>query len=425
MKTRELAVLLRGRLAGHVALGRSGRVVLAYDDAYRRAPDAIALSLSLPLAAGTHRAPEVEAYLWGLLPDNDRTLEGWSKRFHVSSRSLLGLLTHVGEECSGAVQLVAPDRVPVLQGEGDDEVVWIDESEVATRLRALREDPSATRAASDTGQLSLAGAQPKTALSYRDGQWGVPSGRAATTHILKPPMPGLDGHAENEHACLLLARELGLSAARSEVRWFEDQSAIVVERFDRVPDDGGRIHRVHQEDLCQALGVHPERKYENDGGPGPSAIVGLLRDHSTRPDEDVGSFIDALILSWLIGGTDAHAKNYAVLHAPMSRVRLAPLYDVASLLPYDVFDPRRTKLAMKIGGEYRISEIRTAEWRKLAAELRVDADRLLVRARTMALEVSPRFDAVREQLRSEGLTHRVLDELGSAIAKRARECVPA
>jgi serine/threonine-protein kinase HipA len=237
-------------------------------------------------------------------------------------------------------------------------------------------------------------------------------------------MPGLDGHAENEHACLMLARELGLSAARSEVRWFDDQIAIVVERFDRIPDETGRVLRVHQEDLCQALGVHPDRKYENEGGPGAKAIVTLLRDHSTRPDEDVQSFIDALVLSWLIGGTDAHAKNYALLHAPMSRVRLAPLYDVASLLPYDNFDPRRTKLAMRIGGEYRVCEIGTSAWRKLAAELRVDADLLVERIRGMAREVGPRFDGVRDQLRDEGLTHRVLDELAQALATRAQDCMP-
>lgn len=90
---------------------------------------------------------------------------------------------------------------------------------------------------------------------------GVPSGRAPTTHILKPPE--LAGHAENEHTCIALARALGLPSAHSEVRRFGGEVAIVVERFDRVQDDRGRWSRVHQEDVCQALGILPSAKYQS------------------------------------------------------------------------------------------------------------------------------------------------------------------
>jgi serine/threonine-protein kinase HipA len=49
-----------------------------------------------------------------------------------------------------------------------------------------------------------------------------------------PPPTDFDGHVENEHLCLMLARALGLPTARSEIRQFEDVIAIVVERYDRV-----------------------------------------------------------------------------------------------------------------------------------------------------------------------------------------------
>src|SRR5262249_7328040 len=162
---------------------------------------------------------------------------------------------------------IRPERLEVLRSEpAGREIRWLTENDVAGRLRMLRADHSAWRTASDTGQFSLAGAQPKTALLYHYGQWGVPSGRTPTTHILKPPTGEWDGHSENEHFCLQLARACGLIVPNSSVRRFRDEIAIVIERYDRLNIGGERI-RIHQEDMCQATGVHPARKYENDGGP--------------------------------------------------------------------------------------------------------------------------------------------------------------
>ena len=111
--------------------------------------------------------------------------------------------------------------------------------------------------------------------------------------------------------------------------------AIVVERYDRVRMEGS-IRRLHQEDTCQALGLPPTGKYENENGPGVAPIVELLRTYSSRPTDDVWTFVQALALNWLIGGTDAHAKNYSVLIGAGGRARLAPLYDIASTPTYDV-----------------------------------------------------------------------------------------
>lgn len=240
--------------------------------------------------------------------------------------------------------------------------------------------------AGDAGQLSLAGAQPKTALLFDGQRWGVPSGRTATSHILKPALPNLEGHVENEHVCLNLARAFGMPAARSEARMFGDQQAIVVERYDRVDirtmadaqmftsfAETVPVYRVHQEDLCQALSLHPSRKYQSDGGPGPAEVVGLLRSvvSAGQPRskeaaasravsaivEDVTTFRDALIFNWLIGGTDAHAKNYSLLLGGRGLVRLAPLYDIATALVYPHLDPMKARMAMRIGGEYRLEHI--------------------------------------------------------------------
>lgn len=127
--------------------------------------------------------------------------------------------------------------------------------------------------------------------------------------------------------------------------------------------------------MCQAAGILLTVKYENEGGPGVRRIVELLRQSSSEADEDVWTFVDAIAFNWLIAGTDAHAKNYSMLIAGGGQARLAPLYDVASILPYDDFDPMRIKLAMKIGGKYRLREISMRNWEKLCEEVALDRER--------------------------------------------------
>ena len=88
----------------------------------------------------------------------------------------------------------------------------------------------------------------------------------------------------------------------------------MVERFDR-REEGDRVVRLHQEDVCQALGVDPQRKYQADGGPSAADVVRLLRRRSSRAAQDVLAFIDRLVLAVAIGNADAHAKNYSLLLA--------------------------------------------------------------------------------------------------------------
>src|SRR5579872_91084 len=419
--TDELVALLAGRVVGTVRRDRRGQLSFTYDEAWRTALGAYPLSLSMPLAAAAHGRKPIEAFLWGLLPDSERVLDRWARRFQVSARNAFALLAEVGEDCAGAVQFVRPERVGTLLGQGPSEIEWLDEGGVAERLRLLRADHAAWRSPYDTGQFSLAGAQPKTALFHENGRWGVPAGRTPTTHILKPPTGEFDGHAENEHLCMSLARELGLITARSQVRRFDDEVAIVIDRYDRRRTDTGVV-RVHQEDMCQALAVPPTLKYENEGGPGARAITDLLRTVSDRPEEDEGRFIDALIFNWLIAGTDAHAKNYSLLIGAGGQARLAPLYDIASVLPYEIFDPHKLRLAMKIGGEYRLRDIGPRQWRKLGEELRTDPEAIVSRAAALAERVPDHMEGVRRRAEADGLDHPLTMRLASAVSQRARRC---
>jgi serine/threonine-protein kinase HipA len=420
-KNKELIAILDGRETGRIARDVRGRLSFTYNDDWRTAENAYPLSLSMPLALAQHGDNKIDPFLWGLLPDNELVLGLWAQKFHVSARNAFSLIGAVGEDCAGAVQFVRAERLDQILGQEAPDVEWLDEAAVALRLRTLRQDHSAWRIPRDTGQFSLAGAQPKTALLFDDGRWGVPSGRVPTTHILKPPTGEFDGHAENEHFCLELARALGLPAVNSEIKHFADEVAIVVERYDRLRTPDG-LRRVHQEDICQALAVMPTHKYQNEGGPGITEIVGLLRTYSGSSIEDVDTFIDSVAFNWLIVGTDAHAKNYALLIAAGGRVRLAPLYDLASVLPYQNINIERARLSMKLGGEYRFRNIQSRHWRKMAQEVRLDPDQVIARVNEFSGQVADHAADIARQMRKEGIDHPLIPRLSEALATRAADC---
>lgn len=394
----ELVVLVEGVIMGRVLeqTTRGGTLSFQYDQGWIALKDAFPLSVSMPLSEAPYRQRFIKTFLLNLLPENPAVLEALEKKHHVSRSNPFGLLKHVGEDVPGAVQFVQPERLPEYQNPGPAQIQWLTTTELAERMALLRKDAAAFRLVNDQGRMSLAGAQAKTAL-YFDGQrWGVPAGRMPTSHILKPPIPGFDGIVENEHLCQDIAARCGLAAARSFVLEL-DEPVIVVERFDRLPhpDPARILRRVHQEDMCQALQHLPSEKYQENRGPGIEAIVRLLHAISTTAPDDVWRFLDANILNYLIGGTDAHAKNYSLLFGTDQQVRLAPLYDVSSQLPYQDKIPQR--LAMKIGRFYEIASISVADWQSLARHCKIDEAQILDRVRSLAQMLPDQIAAARDQ----------------------------
>ena len=202
---------------------------------------------------------------------------------------------------------------------------------------------------------------------------------------------------------------------------FEKEIAIVVERYDRVRV-GSQWIRVHQEDLCQALGLPPSMKYESDGGPNVRKIVQFLKENSAAGQEDVATFLDAIVFHWLTAGTDAHAKNYSLLIGSGGSARLAPLYDLASALPYRGMHPARLKLAMKIGGEYGLRTIGRRHWERLANELGRSPAELIERVQA-ATESFPELAAeTRRRVATEGIRHPILGRLSETLTAWAAKC---
>lgn len=422
----ELGVFINGQLVAVVKQKRTGDLVLTYEQTWRASDACYPLSISMPLARQVHEDDVVRPFMEGLLPDNINTLERWAREFHVSARNPFALLRHIGEDCAGAAQFVPPERYDDVSKVGGGMVEWLTEEGVADRIRDIVDRNGTGRLPGDHGQFSLAGAQPKTALLYDGERWGIPSGATPTTHILKPPaQKDLDGFDINEHLCLRLARELGLAVAQSSLRKFDGQEVLIVERYDRRRLQDGRMIRLHQEDVCQALAITPLRKYENEGGPGAPEIINLLVRESDDPQTDAGAFIDALALNWVIGGTDAHAKNYSLLLFPGS-VHLAPFYDLISVLPYRKrVQYKQAKLAMRIDREYHLWKIRRRHWEGLAVRCDLDPEPLLERIIELAASVPSAVERAAAAVREEGIDHEIVTRMETEICNHSETCLKA
>ncbi|MBD3943313.1 type II toxin-antitoxin system HipA family toxin [Microbacterium sp. NEAU-LLC] len=351
-----LTAYLDGRRVGWFAQEGGGPISFEFDDDWRSSSGRMELTLSMPKSRRTHNGSEPANYLWNLLPDSEPVLERWGSMFGVSPRNPMALLAHVGLDTAGAIQL-SPEDAAVLSGPSGGEPISL--QAIAAHIRQLRADPEAWLIPGhDDGYFSLAGAQSKFALARSTaGDWLVPTGRAASTHILKPGIRGLDHSDVNEHLSLSAAANLGLKTAASTVEQFEDETVIVVTRYDRTIADDGIVKRHHQEDMAQAAGVHPVGKYQNQGGPGIEQIVRVIRRAHGKERTSDQRFFEATLFNWAILGTDAHAKNYSLLHDAVEGPRLAPLYDVATALPYPAINVRSAKLAMSFGRHYRQYEI--------------------------------------------------------------------
>lgn len=391
----ELHVWMNGQPVAVWTASRQGVPILRYHPDWVASEAGRPLSLSLPFTADLeHRGPVVTHYFDNLLPDNPDIRRRLRRRFHARSDEAFDLLTAIGRDCVGAVQLLPPGVAPAGWNRVTAEP--LSDAQVEHLLRSVTsEQPLAPDDDEADFRISIAGAQEKTALLRIGDRWHRPHGATPTTHILKLPL-GLVGNmradlgdsVENEWLCGRFLATLGFPMAEAEIGRFGDAKALVVTRFDRrwqgVPRDAEHrarfrppaeawIARLPQEDLCQALGVAPDRKYQSDGG--PSMLDGLkVLGAGERAGEDCATFALAQLAFWLLAATDGHAKNFSIQHRRGGRFALAPLYDVLSAWPIIGDGPNRVayaraRLAMglKAGNmHYRLRDVHARHWRQLA-----------------------------------------------------------
>ena len=352
-----LNVLMNNRLVGQLQKATSGAISFQYDESWIDWEPAIPLSISLPVQSKAYNGAGVVAVIENLLPDVDAVRRRVAERVGAEGVDAYSLLAKIGRDCVGALQFVEDGADPLQVGRVEGEPV--DDEQVGRILKALKAQPLGLED-SDAFRISVAGAQEKTALLLHNGRWMKPKGSTPTTHILKPQIgqiPTADGvidlsnSVENEYYCLKLLSAFGLRVPNVAMHSFGDVRTLLVERFDRLWTQDGRLLRIPQEDFCQALSVPSTQKYQSHGGPTAVAILETLRGSDT-PHEDQMAFLKAQVLFWLIGATDGHAKNFSIHLRSGGKFKLAPLYDVLTAQPA-VDDAQirhnKFKLAMSIG----------------------------------------------------------------------------
>lgn len=378
-----LVVWINGQTVGEWTV-REGEHRFQYAEEWTASPAARRLSLSLPMTPGNapQRGPVVQNYFDNLLPDSNAIRTRLQGKFATPSTDAFDLLTAIGRECVGAVQLLPPGVLPTgfdrIEAEAlDDAAVEhaINASLSTGRVLGQRDD--------EDFRISIAGAQEKTALLQREGKWFRPLNATPTTHIFKLPLgrvgnmqADMKESVENEWLCSRIMSALGLPTAHCDIATFGERKVLVVQRFDRALQNAGSdnsdtewIPRLPQEDFCQALGVPGSQKYETDGGPGMRDILRVL-DASSNATADKLAFVKAQMVFWLLAATDGHAKNFSIFLERGGAYRLTPFYDVLSAWPVigsgaDQIAFQKAKLAMALrskSSHWALQDLRARHW---------------------------------------------------------------
>lgn len=390
--SKSLGLWANGEFVGTWTASPKGDTLL-YDSGWMQSAAGRPLSLSLPFPAIGNtelKGPRVRNYFDNLLPDTKAIRNRLVSRFKTESDDPFDLLAAIGRDCVGSLQLlpggISPQGFNQIRGE------VLSKNQIASEIRAAAgTGPTLGQSEDEELRISIAGAHEKTALLFHNNEWLRPIGATPTTHIMKLAL-GVVGNrvrvdmstsVENEWLCARIFKHYGLPVATSHIMTFEDQKVLVVERFDRKMHSSGEwILRLPQEDICQAKGLPPSKKYESDGGPGNVDMLDLLNGSRTR-SRDCRDFFDSQVLFWALAATDGHAKNFSLSIKPQGLYEMTPFYDILSMAPHfgkgnQHFDSREAKLAMAVRGKnkhYHLDKIQRRHFTQLERTAGIDMGR--------------------------------------------------
>lgn len=358
--TRELSVYLYGQKVGALSEDSLGHLMFQYEIS------SYPLSVRMPVRPEAYEAAYAEPFFDNLKPEGD-ALSLIAAKFHISEQNTFSILNQIGGDCAGAVSLYPAE----LQKQIDTPLKEIGKEQLVGIIDELPDNPLLT-GLQNAPRLSLAGAQAKFAV-YKDeeGKYYRSDDEHPTTHIIKITNKRFDGLLENELFCMSLAKKIFKDAIEVEIHSVDGRKYLEIQRFDR-KSLNGKIERIHQEDFCQVLGYLSRQKYQSDGGPKISQIYNAITQHSHRKAADGYKFIQLLIFNYLIGNTDAHAKNFSFLHIDRNnKVALSPTYDLVAV---DVYPKKIVShdIAMTINGKGTYASVYRKDWEALFSQLHLN-----------------------------------------------------
>jgi serine/threonine-protein kinase HipA len=409
MSDRSLDVWLQGELVGRLDQ-EAGRLIFTYNANWLARSNPLPLSASLPLRPEPFDDRAARPFFAGLLPEQEKR-DQVARAIGISARNDFAMLDAIGGECAGAVTMTHVGEKPVEHAIDVDYRI-LDDRELAAILDRLPERP--LLAGEEGVRLSLAGAQDKLPVLLIDGRVALPLHGAPSSHILKPAIRRIEDSVHNEGFCLALARAVGLDAVEADIRETEGRPYLLIDRYDRVAGSDNRPRRVHQEDFCQALGVAPEYKYQNEGGPSLTDCFELVR-RATRPAAlYLPRLVDGVIFNTFVGNHDAHAKNYSLVYGE-DGTTLAPLYDV---LCTAIYPDLSSKMAMKIGGYYEFTDILPRHWERFAKDANLSAPQVRRRLLDLAERLPSAAQELQANFKARGIGRPVIDLITRLIQNR-------
>lgn len=389
---RRLNVYLYGQKAGILSEDSLGRLEFQYED------DAPPLSVRMPVRKTIYEPIYAEPFFDNLTPEGD-ALSLISKNFHISEENTFSILNQIGGDCAGAVSLYSDEPKIYI----DTPLKEIDHVLLSKIIDNLPTNPLLT-GMENAPRLSLAGAQSKFAV-YKagDGKYYRSDDEHPTTHIIKITNKHFDGLLENELFCMTLAKKFFNDAINVELKIVDGRKYLEIDRYDR-KSLNGKIERIHQEDFCQVLGYLSRKKYQSDGGPKLPQIYSAITQYSSQKATDGYKFIKLLIFNYLVGNTDAHAKNFSFIHLDKNnKVILSPAYDLVSV---DVY-PRKIvshDIAMTINGKDTYDSLHKNDWIALFTQLHLNATSMMKEMKRTFLNIIEDSHVLADQLNKNELT---------------------
>lgn len=394
---------------------QAGQYVFQYDVHWLNSAQSYVLAPQFPLRPEPHLGEPVKTFFANLLPEG-AALEEILSAMHMRDASPFEIIGQMGEELPGVLSVRAEGHVP----SGQQRYSALSKEELSQRIKD-RDQQKPLLTSNSQSSMSLPGAQDKLGLRYdaKRGRLYDSVASTPTTHIAKPDTRQVkfQPSAINEYLCMRLAAAIKLPVPPVHLVQVPE-TVYIVQRYDRIVL-GDAVKCLHQVDGCQLLGLGQDWKYERQGLVNLKRVVEALRGLKL-PAKDLLGFQRWVMFNYLIGNSDAHAKNIAVLIGEAGYA-LAPFYD---LLCVQVYGDDR--LALYIGDDDRYSSVGAHSWEAFCEDCGFSVKPTLALFRKMAQEVTKAWGVVTAQAMTDFvLSPQELQLIGAITEVVASNCAAA